>query len=39
MTDQTSLEFDEAAQTGSAASPVDEQEMKGASDACEEAEL
>ena len=38
MTDRTSLEFDEAAQTGSAASPVDEQEMKDAPDACEEAD-
>ena len=38
MTDQTSLEFDEAAQTGRAASPVDEQEMKDAPDACEEAD-
>ena len=36
MTDQTSLEFDEAAQTGSAASPVDEPEMKGASEAGDE---
>ena len=36
MTDQRSLEFDEAAQTGSAASPVDEPEMKGASEAGDE---
>ena len=38
MTDQTSLEFDDNAQTGSAARPADEPEMKGASEAGDEAD-